>query len=668
MTHEEAERRIRFLTRELNEHNYRYYVLSDPVVTDFEFDKMMRELELLEKEFPEFADPASPTQRVGNDRNNAFVQVKHRIPMLSLSNAYSMGEVEDFDQRVRKELGDDFAYVCELKFDGTSISLTYDQGVLVQGVTRGDGETGDDVTANVKTISTIPLRLRGEGIPGLFEIRGEIVMPFSVFEELNRLREENGEPPFANPRNAAAGTLKLQNSSVVASRKLDAWFYMVPGNMTGGNTHWENLQAARQLGFKISEHNLLCNNLEEVAAFLRKWETARYTLPMATDGAVIKVNSLRQQEMLGFTAKSPRWALAYKFRTEQAASRLLSIDYQVGRTGAVTPVANLEPVQLGGTRVKRASLHNADVIAGLGLHEGDMVLVEKGGEIIPKIVGTDTSQRHPMARPVKFITHCPECGATLVRSEGEAAFYCPNDTGCPPQIKGKIEHFISRKAMNIDGIGSETVELLFRKGLIRLAPDLYDLRPEQLISLERMGEKSAERIMKSLADSRQVPFGRVLFALGIRYVGETVAKNLASYAGSMDNLQTMTREELTAIPEIGERIASSVVEYFRNPVHLDMINRLKENGICFENTTTPGKAVNGSLRGLSIVISGTFTLHSREELKQLVENHGGKNSSSISKNTDYILAGENMGPVKLEKARKLGIPLISEEQFLAMIK
>ncbi|HOF55675.1 MAG TPA: NAD-dependent DNA ligase LigA [Prolixibacteraceae bacterium] len=666
MTREEAREKIRQLSEQLEEHNYRYYVLSEPVISDFEFDRLMKELELLEKEYPEFVSPASPTQRVGSDLNNAFVQVKHRYPVLSLSNGYTLEELTDFDQRVRKELGDDFEYVCELKFDGTSISLTYEEGVLVQAVTRGDGETGDDVTANVKTIASVPLRLRGDDIPSPLTVRGEIVMPYAVFEELNRQREENGEPLFANPRNAASGTLKLLNSSVVARRKLDAWFYMIPGDFPGSATHWENLQAARRLGFKISEHTALCKNLQEVITFLEKWERERFTLPMATDGVVIKVNSLRQEEMLGYTAKSPRWAMAYKYKAEQAATRLLSVDYQVGRTGAVTPVANLEPVQLAGTRVKRASLHNADIIAGLGLHEGDTVLVEKGGEIIPKIVGVDTSLRHPMAQPIQFISSCPECGTQLVRSEGEAAFYCSNDTGCSPQIKGKIEHFISRKAMNIEGIGSETVELLYQSGLIRLAPDLYDLRPEQLIPLERMGEKSARRIFTSLEKSRSVPFGRVLFALGIRFVGETVAKNLASYAGNIDRLQNMTVEELTAIPEIGERIASSVTGYFKNPAHLEIISRLREKGLQFEAAPSEARTADGPLNGLSIVISGTFRNHSREELKEMIGRYGGKNTSSVSKSTDYLLAGENMGPGKLEKARNFNIPVISEEDFLKM--
>ncbi len=667
MNRESAEERILQLRHELEEHNYRYYVLSEPVISDFEFDRMMKELEYLEQAFPEFKDPHSPTVRVGSDRNEEFVQVRHRIPMLSLSNVYSTGELRDFDERIRREAEADVEYVCELKFDGTSISLTYENGILTRAVTRGDGESGDDVTANVKTISSVPLRLRGESWPSLFEIRGEIVMPFSVFEELNKQREDAGEPLFANPRNAASGTLKLQNSVIVSTRKLDAWFYMVPGELPGCTTHLENLLLARRFGFKVSDHTLLCRNIDEVNAYLKKWETARFELPMATDGVVVKVNSLSRQKQLGFTSKSPRWAIAFKFKAEQAKTTLLSVDFQVGRTGAVTPVANLEPVLLAGTRVKRASLHNADIIAGLDLHFGDLVVVEKGGEIIPKIVGVDHSGRHPMAQPVEFIAHCPECGSRLIRSEGEAAFYCPNDTGCPPQIKAKIEHFIARKAMNIEGLGSETVELLYRNNLVREVSDLYALTAEQLIPLDRMGEKSAERILKSLENSRTVPFGRVLFALGIRFVGETVARILAARAGNIDRLMAMTIEELTEVPEIGERIASSVRAYFDNPAHLLIIEKLKGYGLRFDAGEEVSKPAGNKLRGVTIVISGTFTRYSREELKELIESNGGKNAGSISKNTSFLLAGENIGPSKLEKARNLKVPLLSEDEFLEMI-
>lgn len=663
----EISNRIKRLRKELNEHNYRYYVLSEPSISDFEFDMKMRELEQLEQEHPEFSDPNSPTQRVGSDRNLEFEQVAHRYPMLSLTNAYSEGELRDFDQRVRRELETGFEYVCELKFDGASISLTYEKGSLVRAVTRGDGERGDDVTANVRTIASIPLMLRGNDYPPQFEIRGEIVMPFPVFEELNLQREEAGEPLFANPRNATSGTLKMQNSAMVASRKLDAYLYFLLGENLPGTTHYENLKKAREWGFKVSEHIALCQSVDEVLAFIARWETARFQLPVATDGIVIKINSLKQQELLGFTAKSPKWALAYKFKAEEATTTLLSVDYQVGRTGAVTPVANLEPVQLAGTRVKRASLHNADIIRSLDLHLGDTVFVEKGGEIIPKITGTDVSKRHPMAQPVQFITTCPECGTPLVRTEGEAAHYCPNDTGCPPQIKGKIEHFISRKAMNIEGLGSETVELLFSKGLVNDVADLYDLKAEQLVPLERMGEKSAARILESLETSQAVPFSRVLFALGIRYVGETVAKTLASATGSIDRLKSLSKEELTTINEVGDRIAESILDYFSNPRHLELIERLRNKGLQFESDNQDNSPRSNVLEGLSIVISGTFNRYSRDELKQLIELHGGKNVGSISKKTNYILAGENMGPSKLEKARQLNIPLLSEDDFLAMI-
>lgn len=662
------ENKIRLLREELEEHNHRYYVLSDPSISDYAFDLKMRELEELEKAWPEFYDPASPTQRVGSDANVEFVQVRHRYPMLSLTNAYSYAELQDFYVRIRKEIERDPEFVCELKFDGTSISLTYENGVLIQALTRGDGETGDDVTANVKTIASVPLRLRGNNFPERFEIRGEVVMPFMVFEELNRQREENGESPFANPRNAASGTLKLQNSALVASRKLDAWFYAVLGENIPGKTHYDNLTLAREWGFKVSEHTLLCTGLEEVKEYLERWDAERFSLPVATDGVVIKVNELAYQEILGFTAKSPRWAIAWKFKAEQAATTLLSVSWQVGRTGAVTPVANLDPVQLAGTKVKRASLHNADIIASLDLHFGDIVFVEKGGEIIPKIVGTDTSRRHPMAVPVRFISNCPECKTELVRNEGEAAFYCPNDTGCPPQIKGKIEHFIHRKAMNIDGIGSETVELLYNQGLLANVADLYTLKAEQLIPLERMGEKSAERILKSLEASRTVPYNRVLFALGIRYVGETVAKSLATASGNIGRLMEMSLQELMSIDEIGERIAASVLQYFAIPEHLALIERLKTYGIEFETRQKPEHGGSDKLKGMTFVISGTFLHHSREELKQLIEMHGGKTTGSVSKNTSYLVAGDNMGPSKLEKASLLKVPVISEEEFILLIQ
>lgn len=667
MTNQEARLRIETLRKEIEEHNYRYYILSEPVITDYDFDMLMKELERLEKEFPEFHDPLSPTERVGSDKTSEFKQVRHRYPMLSLSNVYSTGELLDFDQRVRKETGPEVEYVCELKFDGVSISLTYENGVLLQAVTRGDGEAGDDVTANVKTILSIPLRLRGHQVPPLFEIRGEILMPFQVFEELNLQREEAGESLMANPRNAASGTLKLQDPAVVAARKLDAFFYMVPGNTLASATHFENLMQARSFGFKISEHTKVCKGIAEVTDFLAKWQDERFSLPVATDGVVVKVNILSLQEQLGFTAKSPRWAVAYKFKTEQAVTTLLSVDYQVGRTGAVTPVANLEPVKLAGTRVKRASLHNADFISGLDLHLGDVVFVEKGGEIIPKITGVDISQRHPMAQPVRFINSCPECRTSLERNDGESAWYCPNDTGCAPQIKGKIEHFCSRKAMNIDGMGSETVELIYRNNLARNVADLYDLKPEQIAVLERMGEKSAGRIMAGLEASKKVPFSRALFALGIRYVGETVAKNLAAAAGNIDHLAGMSRDELKAIPEIGEKIADSVIKYFRNPVHSDIIAHLKDQGISFVSEVQPSHTKSSLLQHIPVVISGVFKNHSRDELRKLIEWNGGKNVSSVSKNTGFLLAGENPGPEKINKAIQLNIKVISENDFEKMI-
>lgn len=664
----EALKQIEALRKELDEHNYRYYVLSEPTISDYEFDMKMKELEQLEKTWPEFADPASPTQRVGVDHNVEFKQVRHRYTMLSLANIYSVGELRDFDQRVRKEIEEKVQYVCELKYDGTSISLTYENGILAQAVTRGDGERGDDVTANVKTIASVPLRLRQGDYPASFEIRGEILMPFHVFDELNRQREDIGEPLFANPRNAGSGTLKLQNSAIVASRKLDGFFYQLLEEKTEQRTHFENLEKIKEWGFKVSKHIVLCDSIEQIESFLEHWEKERFKLPVATDGAVIKVNSIEQQEILGFTAKSPRWAVAYKFKAEQAISTLLSVSYQVGRTGAVTPVANLEPVLLAGTTVKRASLYNADAIVALDLHIGDKVHVEKGGEIIPKITGVDKSQRHPMAQSVKFITNCPECGARLVRAEGEAIYYCPNDVSCPPQIKGKIEHFIQRRAMNIEGIGSETVDLLYKNGLVNHAADLYELKAEQIIPLERMGKKSAERILTSIENSKSVPFTRVLFALGIRYVGETVAKNLAMAAGNIDRLSRMSLEELTNIDEIGERIAQSVIDYFANQAHKDLINRFKNYGLRFETEQGAETLVSDKLKGLSIVISGVFANHSRDELKQLIEKNGGKNAGSISKKTDYVLAGDNMGPSKLEKANQLKIPVISEDDFMKMIE
>ncbi len=667
MEREEAYKEIIRLRKELEEHNYRYYVLAQPAISDFEFDMRLRQLEKLEKEFPEFTDPYSPTQRVGSDISKAFEQVVHRYPMLSLSNAYSEGEIMDFDNRIKKLIGPDFAYVCELKFDGSSISLLYEKGKLVRAVTRGDGVKGDDVTANVRTIRSIPLVLRGNDCPEVFEIRGEILMPFNVFEELNTQRKEAGEPLFANPRNAAAGTLKMLNPAVVASRKLDATFYSVMGDNLPVDGHYEMLRKAAEWGFKISEAMQLCENLDRVFEYIKKWDEERHKLPVATDGVVIKVNSRNLQEELGSTAKSPRWAIAYKFKAESATTVLRSVSYQVGRTGAVTPVANLDPVLIAGTVVKRASLHNADIIKNLNLHLNDTVFVEKGGEIIPKITAVDAGKRHPMAQPVAFIEKCPECGTPLVRNEGEAAHYCPNDTGCPPQIKGKMEHFVSRKAMDIDGLGAETVELLYNRGLAKGIADLYLLKKDQLAALERLGEKSAQRILDGLDESKKVPFERVLFALGIRYVGETVAKKLAMEVHSIDHLAGKTEEELMAIDEVGERIAESIVDFFSKPEHHEMIASLKKQGLQFELNNEQSANRSGKLKGMRIVISGTFEKHSRDELKQLIEQHGGKNVTSVSKKTSYLLAGRNMGPGKLEKAEKFGIPVISEEDFMGMI-
>lgn len=660
--------RIDQLRTDLHRHNYNYYVLNTPEISDKEFDDMMRELQDLEKEHPEYQDENSPTMRVGSDLNKNFTQVTHKYPMLSLGNTYSENEVTDFYDRVKKALNEDFEICCELKYDGTSISLTYENGKLVRAVTRGDGEKGDDVTDNVKTIRTIPLVLHGNNYPEHFEIRGEILMPWEVFEELNREKEAREEPLFANPRNAASGTLKLQNSAIVASRKLDAYLYYLLGEELPCDGHYENLQTAAGWGFKISEHTKKTHSLEEVFEYIRYWDTERKNLPVATDGIVLKVNSMRQQKSLGFTAKSPRWAIAYKFQAERALTRLNRVTYQVGRTGAITPVANLDPVQLSGTIVKRASLHNADIIEGLDLHIGDMVYVEKGGEIIPKITGVDKDARGMLiGEKVKFITHCPECGSKLVRYKGEAAHYCPNETACPPQIKGKIEHFISRKAMNIDGLGPETVDTFYRLGLIKDTADLYQLTAEDIKNLDRMGEKSAENIIKGIKASKEVPFERVLFALGIRFVGETVAKKIAKSFNNIEELENADLEKLTSIDEIGEKIAQSILIYFSSPLNVNLIERLKSAGLQLYRKEEDLNEYTDKLAGQSIVISGVFTYHSRDEYKDLIEKNGGKNVGSISTKTSFILAGENMGPSKLEKAHKLGIKIISEDEFLTLI-
>lgn len=659
--------RIDWLRAELHRHNYNYYVLNAPEISDKEFDDLMRELQDLEKEYPEYADENSPTMRVGSDLNKNFTQVAHKYPMLSLGNTYSESEVADFYERVKKALNEDFEICCELKFDGTSISLTYEDGKLVRAVTRGDGEKGDDVTDNVKTIRTIPLVLHGD-YPRSFEIRGEILMPWVSFEALNREREAREEPLFANPRNAASGTLKSQNSAVVAARKLDAYLYYLLGEDLPADGHYECLQKAAQWGFKISEHMKKARTLQEVFDYINYWDTERKNLPVATDGIVLKVNSLRQQKNLGYTAKSPRWAIAYKFQAERALTRLNKVTYQVGRTGAITPVANLDPVQLSGTVVKRASLHNADIIEGLDLHIGDMVYVEKGGEIIPKITGVDTDARGMLlGEKVKFITRCPECGTPLVRFEGEAAYYCPNETACPPQIKGKIEHFISRRAMNIDGLGPETVDLFYRLGLIKDAADLYRLTVDDIKDLDRMGQKSAENIVNGIAASRNVPFERVLFALGIRFVGETVAKKIARSFKSIDEVEQASLETLMSVDEIGEKIAQSIVSYFANPLNRSLVERLKEAGLQFSRSEEDLSGYTDKLAGQSIVISGVFEHHSRDEYKEMIERNGGKNVGSISSKTSFILAGANMGPAKLEKAQKLGIRILSENEFLDLL-
>ena len=664
----DVKERIDQLRAELHRHNYNYYVLNAPEISDKEFDDLMRELQDLETAHPEYMDENSPTQRVGSDLNKNFTQVEHRYPMLSLGNTYSESEVADFYERVRRGLeGEDFEICCELKYDGTSISLTYEDGRLVQAVTRGDGVRGDVVTDNVKTIRTIPLVLHGD-YPPLFEIRGEILMPWESFEALNREREAREEPLFANPRNAASGTLKSQNSSVVAARRLDAYLYYLLGEDLPGDGHYENLQVARTWGFKISEHMRKARTLQDIYDYISYWDTERKNLPVPTDGIVLKVNSLRQQRALGYTAKSPRWAIAYKFQAERARTRLNEVTYQVGRTGAVTPVANLDPVQLSGTVVRRASLHNADIIEGLDLHLGDMVYVEKGGEIIPKITGVDTEARDAsLGEKVSFITRCPECGTPLVRYEGEAAHYCPNETACPPQIKGKIEHFISRRAMNIDGLGPETVDLFYQQGLIRDVSGLFSLRVDDIQGLERMGRKTAENIVSGIAASRAVPFERVLFALGIRFVGETVAKKLARAFGSMSALRRADMQALTAIDDVGERIAQSIIAYFANPQNRALVERLEAAGLQFSRTDEELAGQTDRLAGQAIVISGVFARHSRDEYKALIEKHGGKNTGSISAKTSFILAGDNMGPAKLEKARKLGVRIVDEDEFLRMI-
>ncbi|MBQ5705770.1 MAG: NAD-dependent DNA ligase LigA [Bacteroidaceae bacterium] len=662
------EKRIYELRELLHKHNYNYYIKNAPEISDIEFDTLMRELQELEALHPELDDENSPTRRVGSDLTKEFVQVAHKYPMLSLGNTYSKAEVADFYDRVKRALNEDFEICCELKFDGTSISLTYENGKLVRAVTRGDGEKGDDVTANVKTIRSVPLVLSGEGYPDSFEIRGEILMPWEVFDELNAERSRQGEQLFANPRNAASGTIKLQDSSIVAKRRLDAFLYYMLGEQLPADGHYENLQCAMQWGFKVSDTTRKCTTLEEIYEFIDHFDVARKELPYATDGVVLKVNSLRQQRNLGYTSKSPRWAIAYKFQAERALTRLNEVTYQVGRTGVVTPVANLDPVQLSGTIVKRASLHNADIIEKLDLYIGDMVYVEKGGEIIPKITGVDVDARFLLGEKVTFATKCPVCGAQLVRSDGEAGYYCPNSGECPPQIKARIEHFVSRDAMNIESIGPETVELLFSSGLIKNIADLYTLEANDLLLLPRMGTRSAENIVKNVQESLNVPFERVIFALGIRYVGATVAKRLARSFLTIENLMNASMDSLVATDEIGERIAGSVIDFFANESNRELVERLRAAGLKFTLDKETTEGMTEKLKGKSIVISGVFEKHSRDEYKEMIERNGGKNVGSVSKATSFILAGANMGPSKLEKAQKLGIPLVSEDAFLAMLE
>ncbi len=656
--------RIETLRKQLEYHNHRYYVDNAPEISDFEFDTLMRELQELEKAHPEFADPNSPSARVGSDLTAEFHTVKHRFPMLSLGNTYSLDELHEFIDRIEREAGPT-EYVCELKFDGTAISLTYEHGRLLRAVTRGDGTQGDDVTNNIRTVRSVPLRLQGDRWPDYFEIRGEILMPYASFDRLNAEREAAGDPLFANPRNAAAGTLKQQSSAVVARRGLDCSLYQLAGEDLPFESHWESLEKARQWGFKISGHIRICHNIEEIDAFIHHWDAARRELPFPTDGAVVKVNDFAVRRRLGFTAKAPKWAVAYKFKAEQALTRLVSVDFQVGRTGAITPVANLEPVLLAGTTVKRATLHNAEQMALLDIRPGDMVYVEKGGEIIPKITGVELAQRPADSEPFRYITVCPECGTPLVRYEGEAKHYCPNQSGCRPQILGRIIHFIRRKAMNIEGLGEETVELLYENGLVHDISDLYDLQAPQLACLPRLGEKSAENIIRSIHQSVEVPFSRVLFGLGIRFVGEATAKYMAEHFRSLDAVMKASREELVEAEEVGAKIADGILEYFTDAENLRIIERLRQAGLKFE--AEERERASDMLDSKSFVISGRFLNHSRDELKNLIELHGGRNLAAVSGNVDYLVAGENMGPAKLKKAEKLGVRIISESDFEAML-
>lgn len=681
MKTKEAKAQIEKLVAELNEHNYRYYVLSAPVISDYAFDMKLKELERLEAEFPDLVSPESPTRRVGGEVTKTFRQVKHIYPMLSLGNTYSEQEVVDFIKRVDKLAGEEVEFICELKYDGVAIGLRYENGRLAMAVTRGDGEQGDDVTANIRTIRSIPLQLRGDGYPEKFEIRGEVIMTRDAFNKLNQAKVENGEQPFANPRNAASGSLKMQHSAEVARRNLDCLLYGINAENLPYDNHYDNIRECRKWGFKIPDYMAKCRTVDEIFGFINFWEKERRSLNFDIDGVVIKVNSYTQQQKLGFTAKSPRWAIAYKFMAESASTRLLSIDYQVGRTGAVTPVANLEPVQLAGTTVKRASLHNADIMKKLDVRTGDSVFVEKGGDIIPKITGVDFDRRDADAPETQFATHCPECGAGLVRTEGEAAFYCPNDTGCPPQIKGRLEHFISRKAMNIDSLGEGKIEMLYEKGLVRNVADLYRLKQDDLLGLEKVlpaadgkkerrisfREKTVEKILNGIADSKKAPFSRVLYALGIRYVGETVAKKLVNHFGNISDLQNADFETLIDVPEIGEKIAESILDYISDEEHRKIIDDLRQAGLSF-TTNQKNTSAGGKLAGKTFVVSGVFRNFSRDEIKTAIEQHGGNVVGSVSGNTNYLVAGENMGPAKRAKAEKLGIEIISEEEFIQMIE
>jgi DNA ligase (NAD+) len=668
MDKKEAEKEIKRLSELIGDHNYNYYALSNPIISDYEFDKLLEQLIKLEKEHPDLVKLDSPSQRVGGYVTKEFKQVKHKYPMLSLANTYSENELKDFDDRVRKVVGDDLEYVCELKYDGVAISLIYKDGKLLQAITRGDGTQGDDITVNAKTIHSIPLKLRGNGYPEEFEMRGEVYLPLKIFEKINKEREDAGDEPFANPRNSASGTLKMQDSAEVSRRKLDSTLYYILGEHLPFHEHYESLQQAKKWGFKVSEHSALVKDIKGVHAFIVKWEKKRHDLPFDIDGIVIKVNSFRQQMMLGLTAKSPRWAVAFKYQAERAATTLNSISFQVGRTGVITPVANLQPVLLAGTVVKRATLHNADIIKKLDIRIGDTVWVEKGGEIIPKITEVDLSKRKPHSIPAEFPEHCPECNAILIRREGEASYLCPNEMNCPPQIKGKIEHFVARRAMNIESMGSETIDLFFKAGLLHNIADLYDISIDKIIPLERMAQKSAANIVEGIEESKKVPFERVLFALGIRHVGETSAKKLAYHFKKLEAITNSGLEELYNVPDVGEVVAKSIQEFFNDSFNIKIIDRLQKKGLNFALDEKELTLFSTFLEGKSFVISGVFTNHSRDEMINLIEKNGGKHLGSISSKTSYIIAGENMGPAKAEKAKKLNIPLITEDEFMKMIE